>query len=383
MKKLLALLMVIAMCLALTACGKKNTDTTENPYAAMSWQEQYDLGIRLLNEGNYEEAILAFQAVIRIDPKQSEAYQKLADAYIAVGDYDKAAVTLADGFKATGVASLEQQLQQVQAQIEALAAQTGSPAEAPELPRILQYDPSNGFPATTLEYDIDQYGVFTEDLYAVLKPVIAAGQNGDQAACMLALASVDVAPLEAVSYVWHGENGHYNLRGWTVWNGDLLGYSRYNSPDDEVWQIEYRPANGVGFYLSYGRNGEYDTFSVLWGQTSDWLMNGEIHYFEEQYTAGEATRTIRSDGSAQNELLHGEYSRWEQDAGYMPSTNYYVFENGLMQAAFTDPDTGEACVMKRQWHLEDGTERVSYFSVDKTDDILTRVCNVLMGPPMA
>lgn len=112
-------------------------------------------------------------------------------------------------------------------------------------------------------------------------------------------------------------------------------------------------------------------------------MNGEIHYFEEQYTAGEATRTIRGDGFAQNELLHGEYSRWQQDAGQIASTNYYVFENGLMQVAFTDPDNGEACVMKTEWHLEDGAERVNYSSVDEADEILTRECYALMGPPMA
>ena len=60
MKKLSVVLLVIAVCLALTACGKKATDKITNPGVSMSWQEQYDLGIRLLNEGNYEEAILVF-----------------------------------------------------------------------------------------------------------------------------------------------------------------------------------------------------------------------------------------------------------------------------------------------------------------------------------
>ena len=55
-KKFLVLILTLAL---LTACGKK----------APTWQEQYDLGIRYLSEGNYQEAILAFTAAISIDPK--------------------------------------------------------------------------------------------------------------------------------------------------------------------------------------------------------------------------------------------------------------------------------------------------------------------------
>lgn len=43
---------------------------------------QYDLGIRYLSEGNYEEAIIAFSAAIKIDPKQASAYIARGDAYV-------------------------------------------------------------------------------------------------------------------------------------------------------------------------------------------------------------------------------------------------------------------------------------------------------------
>lgn len=51
-----------------------------------SWQEQYDLGVRYLSEGNYEEAIIAFTAAIEIEPKQADAYVQLANLYIGFGD---------------------------------------------------------------------------------------------------------------------------------------------------------------------------------------------------------------------------------------------------------------------------------------------------------
>ena len=58
MKKL-RLAFVCVVLLLLVACGKTAVD---------SWQEQYDLGMHYLLEGNYEEAILAFSLAIEIDP---------------------------------------------------------------------------------------------------------------------------------------------------------------------------------------------------------------------------------------------------------------------------------------------------------------------------
>ena len=62
-----------------------------------TWQEQYDLGVKYLSEGNYQEAIIAFTAAIEIDPKRPDAYTGLADAYIAQGDIAAAIGILRQG----------------------------------------------------------------------------------------------------------------------------------------------------------------------------------------------------------------------------------------------------------------------------------------------
>ena len=85
---------IISLCLALAlvlaACGGGAGD-------AAAWQEQYDLGVRYLSEGNYEEAILAFTAAIEIDPRRAEAYVGRGDAYIASGENEETlAAALAD-----------------------------------------------------------------------------------------------------------------------------------------------------------------------------------------------------------------------------------------------------------------------------------------------
>jgi len=92
MKKLLTI--ILSFTLIFTACTKAP--------AAPTWQEQYDLGVRYLSEGNYQEAILAFTAAIEIDPKKADAYLGLADVYVAAGDTDAARDILRRGYEATG-----------------------------------------------------------------------------------------------------------------------------------------------------------------------------------------------------------------------------------------------------------------------------------------
>ena len=101
MKRIFGFILVICLILSLCACGQK-ADTSVPAESASTWQEQYDLGIRYLSEGNYEEAIIAFTAAIEIDPKQVDAYIGLADVYAATGTYDKALEVLENGYAKTG-----------------------------------------------------------------------------------------------------------------------------------------------------------------------------------------------------------------------------------------------------------------------------------------
>lgn len=79
---------LLVLILLLCSCGQPST-TGEGENIAPTWQEQYDLGIRYLSEGNYEEAIIAFTAAIEIDPKQAPAYVGRGDAYVASGETEE------------------------------------------------------------------------------------------------------------------------------------------------------------------------------------------------------------------------------------------------------------------------------------------------------
>lgn len=87
MKRISSLFVAVILLVSLCACARSTEE---------QWQEQYDIGVRYLSEGNYEEAIIAFTAAIEIDPKRTEAYNGLADAYLALGDYESAAAVWTD-----------------------------------------------------------------------------------------------------------------------------------------------------------------------------------------------------------------------------------------------------------------------------------------------
>ena len=73
--------------------------------------EQLSLGEKYLLEMDYEKAILAFNKVIKVDPRNVKAYLGLADAYVGTGDIDKAIATLEKGLERTGDESIKAKLE--------------------------------------------------------------------------------------------------------------------------------------------------------------------------------------------------------------------------------------------------------------------------------
>jgi tetratricopeptide (TPR) repeat protein len=159
MRHVLPLLLSCLLVFALAGCGQPSAVSSA---AAPTYQEQYDLGVKYLSEGNYQEAVAAFTAAIEIeanhaeaytgrgdgyvglakgdgakaqekyrsaepdylkaielDAKQAAAYGKLADVYIALGENDKAREILQKGVDATGDTDLQARLDQLSGTSEA------------------------------------------------------------------------------------------------------------------------------------------------------------------------------------------------------------------------------------------------------------------------
>jgi antitoxin component YwqK of YwqJK toxin-antitoxin module len=287
-KKFLVLILTLA--LLLTACGKK----------APTWQEQYDLGIRYLSEGNYREAILAFTAAISIDPKQEQVYLALSEAYTAAGDTEKAAETLRQAIAEVGGT------EQLTVLLESLTAAappetdegTGSPADAlpdpeqtpPGVARTEYRDFSDGN-RLTMEYDA----------------------NGN-----------------TLRYIYQRPNGTvYQYAVFEYANGSLIRETWYNGDKSvQRWTVFEYPAAGGGIETEYYPDGTvhsvYEYNAAGWDVRSTYYNpDGSMDYsavaiWDEQNARNKGNTIYNPDGSVDY------YYIWDYDAGgNIIRTTYY------------------------------------------------------------
>ncbi len=104
MKKFISIILTISIAFTLVSCAK-----AQKP----DWQTSLDLGQKYLLDGNYEQAIVEFNKVIEIEPKNVEAYLGLAEAYAAEGDYDSAIAVLEQGYAETDNQSLQDKINEL------------------------------------------------------------------------------------------------------------------------------------------------------------------------------------------------------------------------------------------------------------------------------
>lgn len=84
-------------------------------HSSGSFQEQLSLGEKYLKELNYDEAIIALNRAIEIDPKSPEPYLLLADVYVAQEEYDSAKDILEQGLAATnGNEKISEKMEEVE-----------------------------------------------------------------------------------------------------------------------------------------------------------------------------------------------------------------------------------------------------------------------------
>lgn len=238
MKRLLSFLLL--SCLLLTACSQK----TDVP----TWQQQYDLGVRYLSEGNYEEAIIAFTAAIEIEPMRAEAYLDLAYAYIGQNDFDSAREVLEKGYELTQEESLREKLDELDG---------GDVIDyMGNLRRLIFYD---GF-GNLAGYQIFDYdSPYRES--SVTSFDAAGNQNGyvelvyDGEGSLLVSYSYDPETGELTGRVEYEYDGSYNIvreEWFDLDTGESQGY----------WLSQYDDQGNRVRDESYHEDGEMDSYSL-------------------------------------------------------------------------------------------------------------------------
>ena len=143
-------------------------------------QMQLDLGNKYLTEGQYEDAVVAFEAAISIEPKTPEAYKGLAEAYEAMGDYEAAKEALQRGIEATADEGLKDYKETIEEEQKKQEAEKAAEAEArrqEEERKRAQDKYSNGelslFLTNYLKYSKNDFDVEHIDYLTILSYVYA------------------------------------------------------------------------------------------------------------------------------------------------------------------------------------------------------------------
>ena len=317
-KQIIGFITIMAL-LWLCACSSNISEPndrslSDDTSAPLTWQEQYDLGIRYLSEGNYQEAIIAFTAAIEINPKEALAYVGRGDAYVGMGeatenfvaaqaDYETA-ISLADDNIAayTGLADVYLWLGQNEQAIEILMLgieKTGSEELKAILDSIYVEDTdengfnSHGARAFTLRDEYIPFDNLPSDGQTYLRRVLQAVVAEDREN-LLSLAG----PVAEFAMA-NGKGIHGSV--YTMCDGYKLrltsgnsGLNAKGSHLDNRWDIEIRPQNGTGYYVevmdremvdsSKVTDSFYYDFSksvlIRTCPCIDWQWNGEVYSYE-------------------------------------------------------------------------------------------------------
>ena len=341
MRKITCLLVVAVV--LLTACGRQSPVQSTDPTSTdPTWQEQYDLGMRYLSEGNYTEAIIAFTAAIEIDPKQApsyvgrgqayilsgeteenltaaqadyekaieldetnpDAYLGLADVYVRRGDYEKALEILRGGFEKT---NNDQTIADKIADIEE---------------ELALLHPASRFPEVLMLFD-EWYIEISDDMEETLNRIISVGVSGNHGFLKGTIAEEAAA---ITKFIKDAGFPQLNGRFWgQLSNGALIILDKVNFYE-EGWAcwLEYRPVSGKGFVYYYSSYYHY-----YHGDMRDWLWNGAFEGFMVEADTNEIWR--RYEGQAVDEFYDGEVITTIYDAlnpSKIDLTRYQNFSKG-------------------------------------------------------
>ena len=304
MRKIVSFTLAVLTLLSLSACApKKGAPTT--------WQEQYDLGVRYLSEGNYEEAVIAFTAAIKIDSKRPEAYLGLSDAYTEQGDVEKAIETLKCGQEQTDDQTIQERLEQL------LALQ-----DSGELNSYVVYS-----------YD-EQGREIRTDSYDSDGSLIGAVES-----------EYDNVSGELIKQTYYGKENeikrwavYYPVREWGHWSVGLrLEYDSNGQPvledsenctfsGDELIQYRLESVEGVSLYEFANEQLVRMTYSAADGDMLEQIYNGARELTNDRYYHDGA---LTSETTFEYDDANNTFRRWDWSKHFPDEKNpyYWIYDN--------------------------------------------------------
>lgn len=333
-----------------TAAEMQEQTSREDTSPGKTFEEQYDLGVRFVTEGKYEEAIIAFTAALEINPKSVDTYIALADIYETLEDMQSLQAVLEKGVQETGDEGLVERLEEL----------TELLRMPPEVPDTLRHGSFSFWLSDGTKYIEDEYVVTDERLDAIFAGAVKNGFSEDRewlqdADWLKALESDAIAYLKEEGrneHIYESlDNGHVQFELWTkLSDGGLFYYAFNGFPEAQEQEyvsceMDYRPLEGMGFHvyaeITYDSESHaYYKYSLVQGEIRDWLYNGaftEYTFSSYGYFVGEeqheAIITRTSVGTAQDELLQGELVTREEGVpvNYLGTNEMRIFNSTIYE----------------------------------------------------
>lgn len=265
-----ALAALLLICGLTGACAQK----AEAPAGILSLGEKY------LSELNYEQAIVQFLKVIEIEPMNARAYTAAAEAYIGLGQTDKAIEILERGLQ---VLPEDTTLAQV------LKALRPSPEPEPEPAVEPEPAPAPAYPLEVAELCARLYDLLRDGNTDAALEVMTTTEFAE---------AVDFATEESpVLYLPDGTSG----KGVGIY---LIGESSRSFSPSFLYYGDYAESvrSGNGIWLGVGEERSY-VFEGVWG--------GDMPNGNGKVTVSYPASVSQRIGTLANGLWHGEVSREE------------------------------------------------------------------------
>ena len=319
MKKIRQVFAFVLMCmLLLTSCGHQPT-----------WQEQYDLGVHYLSEGNYEEAIIAFTAAIEIDPKRAEAYVGRGDTYIGSGETeDNLAAALADYEAAI---ALDESVPEAWLGLADVYIRQG------EYDRALEILQQSLEKAKSNQNILDKIAEIESGIYA------------DSSGNVRRLNHYDADGI-LIGYVVNGydEVGNEISRSFSP-EGELEGYEVRETTMNEYGFTEILSQFSSDDTLQYRQIYEYDIGSKL-VKLSNYNENNELESYETYEREGNCETGYRFD--AENHLLGYSIVEYSEDGMPLKSSSYSG--DGSLRGYITYEYADDGTMVRQNFYDENG-----------------------------
>ena len=267
-----ALLLVL---LCLSGCKFQRTE--------QQWQEQYDLGVRYLSDGNYEEAIIAFTAAIEIDPKQPDAYIGASEAYMAMGDTEAAISVLEEGLAEMNNEEIQNRLDEIMS-----ANDSADGEEVRQFPLTYQMIDSGGI---VPEVEDIYYEVYT------INGVINQEMNSTSTRWVDGMTEETLFGSVIVDLVQQQYNGTYYVN--TYFEEDEIS-QRVEDCVQYIYGIENGQFSNYEEMLQiYGNDDRAGGNTSLWLDSNEWYIGVQV-FDEAGNQLGHAFFSLGTDEEIQN-----------------------------------------------------------------------------------